>query len=420
MSFREPVDLLALKRNYADNITREAKEDRKDAPSDTRFQKARAFLEHQVVRWASFYLRTRLGRRIRFKAHARGEGVTPLSAPSSPSVRVGMAGDWGTGTADADAVGTALASTDPHFTVHLGDVYYMGSDRRMYENMLGRRFTKWPKGSHGTFALNGNHEMYARGKGYFEVLLPAIGPTTSNGPGGQGASYFALRNDHWLIVGLDTGYNSVGFPVLEKLGIGGSTEQRKEVLNWLEHTVGIHTDQTRGIILLSHHQYYSAFEDSHEASARQLVGLIKRPVLWFWGHEHRLAFYGATSYNNGLVAIGRCVGHGGMPIEGIEDRPRTRPRGLPLVAYDHRRRTTLGNTPVGFNGFVNLEFNGPRVRIDYWEAQAGPDEAPITQRLVTEHFEVGAGGKLKGKGISPVGADSTWLHDGEDWARAQP
>ena len=46
-------------------------------------------------------------------------------------------------------------------------------------------------------ALNGNHEMYSGGFGYFKLILPAFE---------QDSSYFALQNEHWLLVGLDTAY----------------------------------------------------------------------------------------------------------------------------------------------------------------------------------------------------------------------
>ena len=57
-------------------------------------------------------------------------------------------------------------------------------------------------GSEGAFALNGNHEMYALGYGYFDHILPKLGVRGS--PRGQRASYFCLENDHWRIIALDT------------------------------------------------------------------------------------------------------------------------------------------------------------------------------------------------------------------------
>jgi hypothetical protein len=61
--------------------------------------------------------------------------------------------------------------------------------------------------------------MYARGEGYFNDFLPKLGmrPGLGRPLAGQETSYFCLQNKFWRILGLDTGYNSVGIPVLEDL-----------------------------------------------------------------------------------------------------------------------------------------------------------------------------------------------------------
>ncbi len=78
--------------------------------------------------------------------------------------------------------------------MHLGDIYYSGTEQEVDE-----RFLKvWPDDA-ATMnrALNGNHEMYSGGFGYFKLVLPKFG---------QDGSYFAVQNDDWLLVGLDTAY----------------------------------------------------------------------------------------------------------------------------------------------------------------------------------------------------------------------
>ncbi len=56
--------------------------------------------------------------------------------------------------------------------------------------------------------------MYARGTSYFDTLLPKMGMT---GQSPQRASFFCLENEHWQIIALDTGYNSIKWPLLEEL-----------------------------------------------------------------------------------------------------------------------------------------------------------------------------------------------------------
>jgi hypothetical protein len=162
-----------------------------------------------------------------------------------------------------------------------------------------------PMGAKGSFALNGNHEMYADGNGYWKMVLPRMGLKergNSEWGAGQWASFFCLENKHWRIIGLDTGYNSTRFdwgkvPVLQRSKWLRKTTWFKPgctipeaLFAWLKSAVNPDGDK-RGLILLSHHGPHSAFEAWYQIPAKQLAKVIHRPVIWFWGHEHRLAIY---------------------------------------------------------------------------------------------------------------------------------
>jgi hypothetical protein len=84
---------------------------------------------------------------------------------------------------------------------------------------------------------------------------------------------------------------------------------------WLSDIVRPTPNDPRGIVLLSHHQCFSRFDDCYPRPARQLAAFFPRPVLWFWGHEHRLAIYEQNAIAGGVSAFGRCIGHGGMPVD---------------------------------------------------------------------------------------------------------
>jgi hypothetical protein len=392
-------------------------------PGKRVFRKAKDYLKIQVALWVWHYVKSRLGGKYPFAFYKSGDedqGVYPLSpavvGDASPAaVKVSLTGDWASGTADADAVGRAMADGDPQFTIHLGDIYYVGTKKEIVENMLGGK-TLWPLGSRGSFSLNANHEMYARGKAYFKHLLPALGlrDATSGTQQGQGASYFCLKSDDWLVVGLDTGYNSVGIPVLEKI-FKPSCKLEKKLMAWLREEVRIHEDRRRGVVLLSHHQYYSQFESYFDRPAAQLSRLIDRPVLWFWGHEHRLAIYGKHATRKGkLQAYGRCVGHGGLPIEDIRDIPKEDDKHqVGLVFYDKRSQKEIGysETPVGFNGYADLVFQGNRLTVDYRDAGA---------TLLREVWEVGTAGNLRGVSIEQlVQGEGLVIHPGASLEDAQ-
>ena len=176
------------------------------------------------------------------------------------SVRISMAGDWGTGTEEALTVAGEMQKFVPHFTIHLGDVYYVGDPLSVNENCLGVKNPNnnydpvtWPVGSKGSFALNGNHEMYANGGGYFDVFLPRLGLKDATGKStGQQTGFFCLQNQYWRIIAIDTGYNSIGVPLLSSIpvinsipGVGGNCALRPELVEWLKEVVRPAADQKR-------------------------------------------------------------------------------------------------------------------------------------------------------------------------------
>ena len=186
-----------------------------------------AFLPNRLFEWiprvAKYWFRKRHAFRD-YTTHGKGTGTYPID----DRVKISLAGDWGTGTDEARIVAAAMEKSEPDFTIHLGDVYYVGDNNEVRENFLGEKTSpyapvKWPMGAKGSFALNGNHEMYADGNGYWKMVLPRMGlkERGSEWGAGQWASFFCLENKHWRIIGLDTGYNSTRFdwgkvPVLQR------------------------------------------------------------------------------------------------------------------------------------------------------------------------------------------------------------
>lgn len=314
------------------------------------------------------YARARLGPRHALAGYGPqtpGQGLYALAAKEA-IVRVALAGDWASGTDEAQAVARAMAAADPHFTIHLGDVYYVGDESEVRSSMLGERTscyepTRWPRGSVGSFALNGNHEMYARGRAYFDVLLPALGLSAG---GAQRASFFCLENADWRMLALDTAYHSVGWPLLEELPFApcaASNGLGAAQLRWLEASVRPGADR-RGLVILAHHSPYGRGGRRLSRPARQLQKLIGRPVLWFFGHEHRLAVYDRFEGGAGLTVWGRNVGHGGMPVE----RPAGPAGGHPPLTFtDARRYPNDEGLELGYNGYAVLSFTGRQLAIEY-------------------------------------------------------
>ncbi|HEV2576129.1 MAG TPA: metallophosphoesterase [Acidobacteriaceae bacterium] len=315
-------------------------------------------------------------------------GIYPLhSAKGHDPIRLSIAGDWGTGTEEAARIATNMADFHPDYTIHLGDVYYIGDEVEVEENFLGIQCTgqtpvRFPRGAVGTLTMPGNHELYAGGRPYYTKVLPFGSPT----PGQQQrASYFCLESDHWRIIGLDTGYNSAGVPILGSVpglrsikAIGGDGRLEPSEIDWLRTNVRPQ-ERPKATILLSHHQYYSAFPDeTFPKPGQQLAEFFpNQDVLWLWGHEHRLAVYDlhAPPDTPALSCFGRCIGHGGMPVEKTPPKFKE----VPLRFYDSRNDYPIGNgDTAGWNGYANLTISGPHLTIDYLDIEK--------RRLYTETF----------------------------------
>jgi hypothetical protein len=343
------------------------------------------FLPNKLLKWIPHVVKYMFHKKHKFRDYTtpgKGTGVYPMDDP----VKISLVGDWGTGTDEARCVAAEVTKSDPDYTIHLGDVYYVGDGNEVKENFLGEKTSpytpvQWPMGTKGGFALGGNHEMYANGDGYYNYVVPRMGMRRAGEywGAGQWASFFCLENKYWRIVAVDTAYNSTAFDWGRVPLIGKSKWLRKgtrlkptcalpdAVLKWLESAINPDGDK-RGLILLSHHGCYSSFGEWYQIPAKQLARLIHRPVIWFWGHEHKLAIYEGYSVPDGIVAHGRCIGHGGMPVErghapdhapDIDD--------CRWLAWDNRRYPNDENLDVGINGHVDLSFHGPALHVAYYD-----------------------------------------------------
>ena len=204
--------------------------------------------------------------------------------------------------------------------------------------------------------------MYARGFAYFDRMLPTLGLLANGKPLGQKASFFCLENKYWRFIALDTGYNSIGWPLLEYI-IQPDCALRPEELDWLRNVVRPREDDPRGIVLLIHHQYFSRYDEWYTKQVDQLKAFFSRPVLWFWGHEHRMAIYGQFGVAGGMQAYGRCIGHGGMPVD-LPDAIPKHPE-CPVEFVNTRHYPNDENLMIGYNGFARLTLQGNRMDVQY-------------------------------------------------------
>jgi Calcineurin-like phosphoesterase len=339
--------VLDTPRSASGSLWRSTKERLSRRPAEVRDEVT--FLTQSVISWGLNFLLHATEGRAPFPTYAAGQsGIFAMPGV----VKVGLAADWGTGTDSAYAVGDHLARERPDITIHMGDVYYSGDHQEFADYFLP--LDCWPRGRLGTYALNGNHEMYSGGHAYFDFALPALGQSTS---------YFCLENAHWRIVAIDTGYDcTTGLRFV--LGQDHTTVHG-EVLGWLERTVFADRQDRRPVILLSHHQWFSAFDrHGYPDIGRQLAPYLDRIALWFWGHEHRFAGYARVAPPGGAPIRARCIGHGGMPVEIGAPLTTVDPSFRP-VFLDARQHDTVGEAAVGFCGYALLALDGPVLGIRY-------------------------------------------------------
>ncbi len=327
------------------------------------------FFSTNVFGFVYHYLRSRFGRRHPYQSYPIGgdNGIYKLapSIPSREGISLALLSDWGSDTTESDAVAHLVARYAPDYSIHLGDIYFVGTPREVAENFTAPH-ASWYYGASGSLALCGNHEMYSNGSAYYKHLLPVMYAKEDGVKKTQQAAFFCLENEYWRIIGLDTGYTSVGRPFQEVIH-RPDCRLRDEQTTWLRDVVKLgNPNDKRGIVFMSHHPYISAFREDYFKPGEQLCELLgdaARPVVWFWGHDHRLVGYHLGQNKSELQAYGRCIGHGGMPVEtkmSVRDADV-----LKMAFYDRRVRNRIGRHDLGYNGFVLLNLVGEQLTATY-------------------------------------------------------
>lgn len=285
------------------------------------------------------------------------EDAHPFLRPTDSSVkefpdngRIAMAADWGTGLYGAPKIAEQIRKQGPFdLLLHLGDVYYSGTEAEVQERML----KLWPKdAARVTRALNSNHEMYSGGFGYFDLEFRAFD---------QRSSYFAFQNEQWLLLFLDTAYVDHDLDATQ--------------VGWINTVIS--GAGRRKIVLFSHQQLFSRLDQQGPKLKKALSHLLGSKLVkaWYWGHEHHAVLYEAHEEYHLLA---RCLGNGGIPsprksavvsaaaeksigpvswkrFAKTEDSPS-------CLVLDGRNAFVEGEEKTfGPHGFMTLEFRGPRI-----------------------------------------------------------
>ncbi len=266
--------------------------------------------------------------------------------------RLVFVGDWGSGLPRAQKVATQMrklvegamaAGTECH-VIHLGDVYYSGFDYEYRKRFL----PYWPvnpgeEDRIGSWSLNGNHDMYSGGHGYYGTLLADARFARQ-----ARSSFFRLANDHWQFIGLDTAYDDDGL--------------KDPQATWL---ADILAGSRQRAVLLTHHQFFSAYEDGPDVGKvlREKLGPLLADKAIFgaiWGHEHRCVLHSA----HGGLEYARLVGNGGVPVYMTHAEGDEYPS--PAI-FEDRRYIASGFEHWAYMGFSVVDLDGDSLRERYFD-----------------------------------------------------
>jgi hypothetical protein len=294
------------------------------------------------------------------------------------ATRLAIVGDWGTGEEVAINLLQQIASLRPDVLIHLGDVYYAGTQSEAQSNFLDicRQLlgSKIP-----VYSMCGNHDMYAGGGGYYWLVDQLQ----------QQASYFCLQNANWQFLAMDTGHND-NDPVTIATNMTSLVSQG----NWSEanwHVNKIHQAAGRKTVLLSHHQLFSPFASVGNANGKasaynpslyaNFQSVLADITLWFWGHEHTLALYDPYM---GLQR-GRCLGASAVPV--FTDQQKYAPATGLQTQQPGQLPTWNANVQLGDNGtdynnaFAMMILNGTSATVNYYQV---PPLGTATQFSVSD------------------------------------
>ncbi|MFT4533980.1 MAG: hypothetical protein ACI9P5_001332 [Saprospiraceae bacterium] len=321
-------------------------------------------------------------------------GLIDYKLPAN--AKVVIIGDYGTGLPDAVAMLDSIMTTlDPDCIIHVGDVYYSGTEHECKSEILDVFLCAYKKNGKRVplFSLPGNHEYMSGGQGFYKHVLDVnrmagLPPSTY-----QDASYFCLRSEDqkWQFLGMDTGFNSLPTPMPT---IGPMLQESE--LFWHKHKLENFGGKT---ILLSHHQLYSVNARINEKGNGGSPYLndhlydffnpyFNKIPAWFWGHEHSLGIFEEGIHG---LSKGRLVGNSGF--EEFQGEEPYYPNNPDCKVSYKQPIIKVGTTPVKWldqrhewnnHGCAMIDFSNvvsPEVSYYEFPVWIHTDEAPINPLL---------------------------------------
>jgi hypothetical protein len=165
--------------------------------------------------------------------------------------------------------------------------------------------------------------MYSGAQGYFGKGLKAPAFAAQNG-----ASYFAIQSQRWIVIGLDTAYYDKS-PMFQD---GALTDD--DQINFIR---GFDTANKKVIVLTHHNGTNIEGTAPHGLWDEVTSALGRTPDYWYWGHVHNGIVYSAQSFPAENGAKARCAGHAAIPFGvgyGLMDDTGANKRSIEYFAHE--------------------------------------------------------------------------------------
>lgn len=241
------------------------------------------------------------------------------------------------------------------------------------------------------YTIPGNHDYYSGGQGFYN-MIPLLNQGIPNASI-QEYSFFCLRNDRWQLECMDTGYNDHNL----KLVPDDITHLEPVEAAWHQHQLLV--AGPRNIILMSHHQLFSAFATIGPGQASYQNPFLTQNlndwraagasniVAWLWGHEHLLEVYAPpASDGTGLPVLGRCVGNGAFPVFNNQGDYTRQPQSTIALqaapSFPNGYVQTADDGLVYASGYAILTLGADTGRADYYQVHFPGTISDATSQLI--------------------------------------
>jgi hypothetical protein len=317
------------------------------------------------------------------------------------TAKIAILGDWGTGMNDAIVLLQQIAANfQPDVLIHLGDIYYSGLPSEDSGHFSALINEVWPSNPPLVFTLDGNHDRYAGNAGGYYPLIASLNQKAGLP---QPNSYFALRNNFWQFVAMDTGYHDAdpltvnsNLTYLEQSEIDWHLDKIRN--NGAGINASINPSGVRGTVLLSHNQLMSFTGLGYNPAGQPLAvnpnlanpfaSVFDLIDFWLWGHEHDLCIFAPYSMGPGQpLPPGRCIGASAVPVFTPE---ATSPANLVIPPGESEPPRVIQGTSLGDNGavfnhaYAIVTVNNAALSIDYYQfdsTDATPGNPPAPTPL---------------------------------------